>query len=924
LNERLIGMALAALPDTPTVEEIHQAAQAVMGAKETLIPGDPTTLGDLVRELEARCLVWVPVGGVLDNPRGHVEWLLARKPAIDWAFWDRYEAFLEKRLNWPRAVVRRLDEVTDEVLQRLEDPERTGPWDRRGLVVGRVQSGKTSTYIGLIAKAADSGYKLIVVLAGLHNSLRSQTQVRLDEGFLGFDTQKRLRQGKQNTRMGAGAMPGGRDLIVHSLTSSANAGDFSLRVAQTQNVMIGGAEPVLLVVKKNKSILENLLRWATTLKQVEDPATGRHVVRNVPLLVIDDEADNASVNTAGARGDIPTDEVGQPIAEYNPSAINGLIRKLLDAFDQKAYVGYTATPFANILSQWNETAPRFGEGLFPRSFILNLMPPSNYMGPTRVFGLARQLSDEGEDQPGLPILRAVDDSEEWVPSRHRKHLQVGALPPSLREAIYSFVLACAARAARGQQPAHNSMLVHVTRFTAVQDQIVEQIKELVDEVRRRLRYGDGAAPDQLLVHLRSLWEDDFCKTTGAFDDVLPVRWEEVVPHLVPATARILVKQVNGTAKDVLDYVENAQTGLTVIAVGGDKLSRGLTLEGLTVSYFLRASRMYDTLMQMGRWFGYRPGYGDLCRLYTTDELIGWFSQITMANEELMQLFDEMVASGATPDDFGLRVRLSPDGLMVTAPAKLRRGREVSVSFKDSTPETTVLSLEDDDVAANLAAAATLVNELPVPGGHGEKAMRSVVWRDVAADVVLRFLGSYRTHPQVISVNSRMMESFVRARVSAGELTHWTVVLASVGRGRTERVGRLTIGLVGRTPLSSSRERAYRIKRIVNPSDECLDLTEGQHRQALEDTRESWRRTQVNRPQGTKRKPPDVPIGWAVRRQRPPDRGLLIIYPLDASPREQRPLVGCAVSFPATGSTDPIKYIVNEVYWEQHFGWETDD
>src|SRR5262249_12617745 len=128
--------------------------------------------------------------------------------------------------------------------------------------------------------------------------------------------------------------------------------------------------------------------------------------------------------------------------------------------------------------------------------------------------------------------------------------------------------------------------------------------------------------------------------------------KDVAANLPKVASTVTIKLINGSAKDALEYDAARQTGINVIAIGGDKLSRGLTLEGLTVSYFLRASRMYDTLMQMGRWFGYRDGYADLCRLYTTRELVDWYRDITVANEELLALFDEMAAVGGTPRDFG--------------------------------------------------------------------------------------------------------------------------------------------------------------------------------------------------------------------------------------------------------------------------------
>jgi hypothetical protein len=918
VNRRLVGSVLQMLDDTPTSEQIESYAATTLEAWKKFHPDDETTVEALVREIETLCMVWVPTGQILDDFRGHKEWLGGRKADLEWKFWERYEAFLEGRLNWPRSVVRRLDDVTDDILGRLEDPERPGAWDRRGLVVGRVQSGKTSTYIGLIAKAADAGYKLVIVLAGLHNSLRSQTQVRMDEGFLGFDTQRRLRKDSQTIRMGVGELAGYGLLNVHPLTSSADNGDFSLQVARTQNVMVGGADPVLLVVKKNKSILANVTKWATTLRQVEDPATGRKVVRDVPLLIIDDEADNASVDTSKVREDVPRDENGAPDEDVRPSTINGQIRALLAAFEKKAYVGYTATPFANILSQFNEDSPSIGEGLFPRSFIINLRPPSNYLGPTSVFGLERALGEEPA-RDALPLLREVEDAEAWLPTKHKKDQAVGPLPDSLNEAIRAFLLASAARAARGQRSAHNSMLVHVTRFTAVQRQLVDAIGDEVDRLRRRLRFGDG---DGLSVwdEFERLWREDFERTSVEMGPVDPLLgWDAVRAHLVDAITAVKVKEVNGTAKDVLDYVENAENGLTVIAVGGDKLSRGLTLEGLTVTYFLRASRMYDTLMQMGRWFGYRPGYSDLCRLYSTPELIRWYAHITLANEELMDLFDEMVASHQTPETFGLRVRKSPDGLMVTSPAKMRHSKTVRLTFGDSTAET--ITFRRDDIERNIAATDRLIAELgfgwtPSARTSG-KARPTRLWRKVKPEIVEHFLEDFRTDPDVLKSDSKAIAKFIRASAASGDLSEWTVALVSVDddEGKRASIGGLEVGLVTRKLLAPNG--TLTIKRIVSPSDETLDLTEGERARALAATIDRWREA------GVATKQPTVPVGWAVRQQRTRERGLLLLYPLsiyDAS-TSVGPVVGFAVSFPSRGVEREIEYVVNQVHLADEFGWE---
>ena len=128
---------------------------------------------------------------ILDCKGDHEDWFNAASGVglsrdITWHFWDHYQRYLVNGKHWPKEVVSSLDMETNKILSRLEDPQRPGQWDRRGMVIGSVQSGKTANYTGVIAKAIDSGYKLIIVLAGVHNSLRSQTQFRLNEEILGY------------------------------------------------------------------------------------------------------------------------------------------------------------------------------------------------------------------------------------------------------------------------------------------------------------------------------------------------------------------------------------------------------------------------------------------------------------------------------------------------------------------------------------------------------------------------------------------------------------------------------------------------------------------------------------------------------------------------------------------------------------------
>ncbi len=884
-------------------------------------PDDRLDVERLVRALEAEYNVHVGAWNSLVDDTNHVPWLdghIAAKQ--DWKFWDRYSRFLKGAHGLPIPAVRRLDEITDDVLGRLEDPKREGPWDRRGLVAGQVQSGKTANYIGLIAKAIDTGYKLIVVLAGIHNSLRSQTQARIDEGILGFDTRssRRWDQVHESSLIGVGKR-GAAVLDVVSFTSSDQNGDFKLNIAKQMAIAPGGATPIVLVVKKNKSILTNLFKWATRLKKEEDLTTGELRVRGVPVLMIDDEADHASVNTK-VQADDP---------ESDPSVINGLIRQFLNTFDRTAYVAYTATPFANIFIDPDASHQGSGEDLFPRSFIVNLPTPSTYTGPERVFGLREDVENAIDEVGALPITRPITDYEAWLPDKHKSGDNVGGeLPESLRDAIVFFLMAGAVRRLRGQGSKHHSMLVHVTRFTNLQKQVKDQVQEFLREVTQRLAYGEGSET-RLRLRVERLYTD-LIQTTedmhlaqdleGLIGPVPAL--DEMWRDMHAAAVKTHVHLINGNSADALEYVDHAD-GTSVIAIGGDKLSRGLTLEGLSVSYYLRASRMYDTLMQMGRWFGYRPGYLDVCRLFTTKTLISWYERITAAAAELQSEFDAMAAVGRTPEDFGLRVRQHPDGLLVTSPTKLKAAQKISISFSGSISET--VTFRGADRQRNLSALSDLVSGLR----REERARKGMIlFRHVNPSRVMTFFEHYHADRAAYKAQPKALLDYIAARVADDELTNWTVMLASVDGRATWPVDGVDVGLTERTSHNSTPQSdRYTIRRVVSTSHQLLELPRGSAAwdEALRGTIGSWENN-TSRTRSSKR--PEEPSGLWERRVRDNRVGLLLLYMLDPAQwredeRGKTPFVGFAASFPVSGRAQPKAYQVNAVTLRE-FGWDDDD
>ena len=928
-------------PITPAlIAEKVDVAAAVLATSNSA-PFDRTAA---ISELIRRFSLWIGQDTTLSDSTGHEPWLGAARKK-EWRYWPRYQDMLERQMS--SMAVESIDVSTDKILSLLEDPTRPGAWDRRGLVVGHVQSGKTANYSGIICKAADAGYKIIIVLAGLHNNLRAQTQIRLEEGFLGFETNA---SGDSLKPIGVGELDSDLEIRPNCATNRSNNGDFNTKIAKHLAIS-PEHRPWLFVVKKNKTVLERLLKWIRGhVADATDSATGRRFVTNFPLLLIDDEADHASVDT----GEQYIDGDGKPDDEHEPKAINSRIRKILNSFAKKAYVGYTATPFANIFIHRQNATTDEGADLFPQSFIINLAAPSNYVGPARVFGLRTPEGRAG----GLPLSRIFNDHvsadlrEGWMPPKHNKlhtpsHMGQDILPPSLKEAVYSFALACAARTVRGQGLKHSSMLVHVTRFTMVQKEVHLQIEDLVKKMKQRITRGNDQA---LIDELQELWENDFVPTSIDIAQRLreteeigaPPLWRDVLAALPDVLSDIDVRMINGTAKDALDYSEGGK-GLKVIAIGGDKLARGLTLEGLCTSYFVRTTKMYDTLMQMGRWFGYRPGYVDLCRLYTTEELVEWFGHIADASEELREEFEAMAESGATPRDYGLRVQSHPV-LLVTSPLKMRTAKNLQLSFSGELLET--VSMHRDaailnknlDTTNKLIAACGPVSESDPKRKRGavEHLLKGFLWNDVSSEAIAEFFEAFITHPKARKVNSALLRDFVRSMAATGELTSWTVALLGGGSGAAHTFkGGLTIDAMSKRAADMEISDRYSIGRLLSPRDEAIDLDDIAWTAALDRTQRAWKPDPARQKDGVKPNPPETPNGPAIRYIRgrgcegvapAPTRGLLLLYPLDPQQAgagvfgdRTSPVMAFGVSFPSSDSGVKVEYAVDHLTWTQEYG-----
>jgi len=862
-------------------------------------------------EIQQRYTTIIQPSNVLDDPSNHIEWLNeTRKRQIQWSCWNHYKKYLRDIKFRPESVIEDLDNVTFQLLEYLEEPERSDNYDRRGMVVGLVQSGKTQNFLGLISKAIDAGYHLIIILTGMTNELRAQTQKRVDEGILGYDTRRNITYNRRNI-IGVGTFVDYAHPIIHSLTSSILDGDFNRDLTRRLSIRLSGSDPIILVMKKNVSILENFREWAGSsegiqLTNSQESERQLYRISDIPLILIDDEADYASINYA-------------PDGE-DPTLINARIRDILQMFEKSVYIGYTATPFANIFIQPPDIRELY-EDLFPRDFIINLNSPSNYIGAVRIFGIPRDEYFNSEPSEGLPIIRIVDDYDNFLPDRHNiGHIPI-LLPNSLQNAIISFILSCCVRCIRGEQTAHNSMLIHVTRFQAVQNLVGDLVRREIRQLNELFNDSENAEIHEIYHQFEEIWENDFLRTTQQIRTILEnpflnvIGWNEIreiIPNIINS---ISIRVIHGASDDELNY-SMYQNGLNAIIIGGNKLSRGLTLEGLTVSYFLRTSHTYDTLMQMGRWFGYKESYIDACRLYTTRNLINWFRHITLANEELRREFDIMAQLGRSPRDFGLKIRNSQQGLNITSLNKIRGARTFTLSYNDSVAQTGIFKKDIDIINENLRALRQLISGI----GNPELKNSHFIWNNVNPQNIIQFIDDYNIHPDSRRIRGELIIRYIESQREEGELIEWTIALINIQRGRRFFLNGSMIGLSGYQIGCSKRadetksEYDYTLLRqqLLDRTHEAIDLSDSQIEEA---------RNQQFLDLGERS---DFPSPRYIRMRRPSTKGLIVVYlldynldysELDTDPNISNPYVAWAISFPNSPTAQSIEYTANEVYIE---------
>ena len=689
--------------------------------------------------------------------------------AMSGAQWCRYLDMLQRKNAFG---IDELSRTTEEVCSLLALPNQPGA-RRKGLVMGNVQSGKTRHFSGVIARAVDMGYRFVIVLSGLYNNLREQTQSRLD-----------------------------RDLFVdrefwYHLTSAEN-NDFDRRSELL--ALMGSHSDVRLcaVVKKNKTRLKNL---EASLRNVPE-----EIRRKCPILIIDDEADQATLNSEKEKKKI--------------SAINAVMRRIWDLIPSGSYVAYTATPFANVLMDPDDEAD-----LFPSDFVYTLTAGDGYLGAEQVFGLADADVDGSEPAAeGPDLVRIIPAKDSWVLKPPSKKLQRESFDPeppsSLISAVRWFVVASAVRRARGYA-GHSSMLVHTTHYTAPHFAMRERFLTLVQRMRREVEFHREAG----LAQFYESWRNEHARVAAPAGRSTP-EWDAVAEQLPDVLRNIEVIVDNGVSEDRLNY--DAGRPRTVIVVGGGTLSRGLTLEGLVVSYFTRSSNTYDTLMQMGRWFGYRSGYEDLLRIWVADGLDRDYAFLALVEKDLRDEIRSVEDSEYTPRQVGVKVRCHPGRLEITSAGKMANARLVRLSMSNARQQTFIMDGRPDATRRNLRAVERLLSGCePRPLRAGG---RRWIVRGIDTRAIIGFLQGYSFHPdQRIFSDPDLRGATIDWLMKYAQERSWNIILAGNSMpGAMDSLGVLPVAgirvpMLRRTPLRGSTVEKLNFKAIMSSADRLADI-----------------------------------------------------------------------------------------------------
>lgn len=782
----------------------------------------------------------IPEGVVSSDANFDPTWL-DRVDKTGWRRWENLKKYLLEFVSPVRtpADINSLDLCSDDVIRWAGPAELQAK--RKGLVLGYVQSGKTQNFTALITKAADCGYKLVIVLSGVDNEIRRQTQSRVNRDVLGFSDEF----------TGAG-VPYPRPRWEY-FTDEEN--DFGNPPKKSKEVLSSDS-PCCLVVKKYPTVLDNLISWLSNAGDL---------LERVPVLIIDDEADQASPSTA--RDD------------EDPTRINACIRRIIMLFKNCKYVAYTATPFANFFINASSRTDEHGDDLFPSNFVRSLPLPKGYFGTADIYGLPPGVLRDGQEVAPAGICRLTEDSPEQFGD-----IDDANVPAGLNRAVSNYYISTALLLLRtGSFDVPTSMLVHVSHLNNDHEDNRNAVEAAVSQLRSAAfsNFGSGV----LRKTLEDLYREDYLDQEQSFKSTFPdveisfPGFDEVWSNVLKLLREdhVEVRVVNGDEGRAPDFegLNSPERNIKVILVGGNLLSRGLTIKNLLVSYFLRDPGQADTMLQMARWLGYRRNYAYLMRIFCSEQCHRDMEAIAGAEQDVRNQISELNTQGKTPAEFAIRVRIR-EGLLPTRRnamrsvtsgalngnfgAQLRESRE----FPEDNLQNVVRQHESN--LLSLRSALGGVSPALVPGSGWNRYV-------VDSGIAVRFI-------EALSLSDRewptgnpglsgktLLLNYIRQRMAHGELSRWEFLICGLQRNAGLGSFEILPG-VNVNPIERGRELIppQRMSRISNLSEGKDEYTAA--------SPEERAAASAARP-----KPIGNSNGKAYRQMRSPDLGRIFVYPI---------------------------------------------
>lgn len=672
--------------------------------------------------------------------------------------WALYKESLIKK-GWSKKSIQNITNSSANILSKLQCDNRSKT-ACKGLVVGDIQSGKTANMTALIAQAADNGFNLFIILSGMIESLRKQTAQRIRADLTS--------NGTTNLNW----------KILDNPSLKRN--EYQVESLDIREV---SHDRFITVSLKNSRRLQDLYHWLRS-------NSGKQ--KQMKVLVIDDEADQASVNT----GDITQDSAR--------TKINQCIRNIVNdrSFGAMNYIAYTATPFANVLNEAGD------DTLYPKNFIELLNPAEDYIGAEQIFG-----TTEPENSPSIPIVEEIP-AEDSKALKNVAKKKITEIPSSLQDAINWFLLCVAAMRSYGYRKPI-SMMIHTSfritdheamarivsdylkdlkedylgclyDFHSLYEKIKSNLslddflKEMTNYTIKRAEMHDYPSWRDVVKELTYLFElnDDDYLTNIKTDDNGALKYGTGIHLCVDNSSAKLGDDDNLTRLIYPNNPNATEKAPAFIVIGGNTLSRGLTIQGLVSTYFLRTTNQADTLMQMARWFGFRQGYELFPRIWLDDNAHKRYEFLSQMNSDMRQRMTVYSTNGVTPLEYQPSIDECPEYQMVkiTSKNKMQGAVPKEFDFGGESPQTTVFENDDEKLRHNLKVTADFIRSLSEPV---KKDQRYLIWKNVTMQKIINYLNNYKTTSLDRKIsNLPNVIKWLDSNLESMKLWHyWNVVLA---------------------------------------------------------------------------------------------------------------------------------------------------